>query len=66
RLVLTIPRRRATLGRYSDTVDGLIGPVTRGAIRAFQAAAGLKIDERASQTLLGALDAAVVAKKQRP
>ena len=65
-LVLTIQRRLATLGFYTGIVDGIIGPASRGAIRAFQTAAGLKINERASNSLLAALDTAVQAKEQQP
>ena len=65
-LVLTIQRRLATLGHYVSIVDGIIGPASREAIRAFQEAAGLKIDGRATQTLITALDAAVATLKSQP
>ena len=58
-LILTIQRRLATLGHYLGIVDGLMGPASRKAIRAFQKAAGLKIDGRATRPLVTALDAAV-------
>ena len=65
-LILTIQRRLATLGHYVSIVDGIIGPASREAIRAFQKAAGLKIDGRATQTLVAALDDAVAAMKKLP
>ena len=65
-LILTIQRRLATLGHYPGIVDNLIGPASREAIRAFQKAAGVKVDGRATQTLLSTLDAAVVEMKKPP
>ena len=58
-LILTIQRRLATLGHYVGIVDGLMGPASRKAIRAFQKGAGLKIDGRATKPLVTALDAAI-------
>ena len=65
-LVLTIQRRLATLGYAVGVVDGLIGPTSRDAIRAFQKAARIKIDGRANQALLSALDGAIWNLKIRP
>ena len=65
-LLLTIQRRLATLGYYAGIVDDFIGPASREAIEAFQKAAEIKIDGRASQALLTALDGAVGTLKKRP
>ncbi len=46
------------LGHYPDPSDGLVGPKTRSAIRAYQAASGLPQDGFPDQDLLGRLRAA--------
>ena len=56
RLDLTIQRRLAALGHYQGAVDGIVGPMTRAAIRAFQKGAGLAVDGHATVELLARLD----------
>lgn len=46
------------LGHYPDPSDGLVGPKTRAAIRAYQGASGLPQDGFPDQDLLGRLRAA--------
>lgn len=43
------------LGLYDDKVDGLIGPVTRNAIRRFQREQGIHVDGTASEALISRL-----------
>ncbi len=58
---ITVQRRLSTIGLYKGAVDGLVGPGTVSAIRAFQRKAGLKADGKISPKLIEALDAAAPA-----
>jgi membrane-bound lytic murein transglycosylase B len=50
--IIEIQKGLTVLGYNSGPQDGLIGPKTRGAIRAFQRKEGLKVDGRASTAVL--------------
>ena len=50
-----IQRRLTALGYDTGTIDGVIGPESIGAIRAFQAATAIAMDGRASRALLASL-----------
>ena len=65
RLDLAVQRRLVALGLYAGAVDGIVGPGTTEAIRAFQRAAGVKVDGRPSPALLDRLDAALSAGARR-
>ena len=49
----------AQLGYFSGTIDGVLGPYTREAIRSFQSDAGLPVDGAVSEQLESALVVAV-------
>ncbi|NJR49139.1 MAG: glucose-6-phosphate dehydrogenase assembly protein OpcA [Leptolyngbyaceae cyanobacterium CSU_1_3] len=53
----------ATLGFYTGPIDGIDGPRTEAAIRAAQSAYGLKVDGRATPTLLEKLRTALAKQK---
>ena len=63
RLDLTIQRRLAALGHYRGAVDGIVGPETRAAIRAFQKGAGLAVDGHATAELLARLDETLLERR---
>ncbi len=50
-----LQRRLTALGYETGGVDGIAGPDTRRAVRAFQSARGLTPDGYVSTTLLGAV-----------
>lgn len=56
--VREIQRRLAALGYYAGAVDGVVGPMTRAAIRGFQKSEGLETTGAADRALLRALDRA--------
>lgn len=56
--VREIQRRLAALGYYAGAVDGVVGPMTRTAIRGFQKSEGLATTGAADRALLRALDRA--------
>ncbi len=56
--VREIQRRLASLGYYAGAVDGVVGPMTRAAIRGFQKSEGLATTGAADRALLSALDRA--------
>lgn len=55
-LTTRVQRRLTDLGYQPGPIDGLMGPRTRGAIRRFQADAGLPTDGRISKKLLALLE----------
>ena len=59
--IASVQRALARLGYDPGPADGVPGPKTRAAIRAFQAAAGLSVDGRLSDRLERAIKAAVRA-----
>lgn len=54
-LLIEIQRELARVGLYNGAIDGLTGPRTSAAIRAFQTAAGLPASGEPSLELLGAI-----------
>ena len=52
-------RALAQLGYFSGTIDGVLGPYTREAIRSFQSDAGLPVDGAVSEQLESALVVAI-------
>src|SRR5262252_922118 len=54
-LVAAVQQRLGQLGYYHGTVDGVIGPQTRGAIAAFESRNGLSVDGTISRPLLNTL-----------
>lgn len=54
-LVAAVQQRLGQLGYYHGTVDGVIGPQTRGAIAAFESRNGLVVDGRISRPLVDTL-----------
>ena len=56
--VREIQRRLAALGYYAGAVDGVVGPMTRTAVRGFQKSEGLATTGTADRALLRALDRA--------
>lgn len=56
--VREIQRRLAALGYYAGAVDGVVGPMTRAAVRGFQKSEGLATTGAADRALLRALDRA--------
>ncbi|MGH6896894.1 MAG: trypsin-like peptidase domain-containing protein [Geminicoccaceae bacterium] len=57
-----VQQRLADLGYDPGPVDGVVGPSTRAAIRAFQADAGLPVDGEISEGLYAALESAETPK----
>lgn len=57
--VAAVQERLAELGYAPGPIDGLMGPRTRGAIRRYQADAGLPTDGRISRDLMSLLEATV-------
>ncbi len=57
--VLEVQRALAQLGYFDGTIDGVLGPYTREAIRSFQSDAGLPVDGAVSEQLESALVFAV-------
>jgi peptidoglycan hydrolase-like protein with peptidoglycan-binding domain len=57
-LVLDVQRELYARGFYSDKLDGVDGPQTRGAVEAFQRQAGLPVTREVSVELLAQLRAA--------
>jgi hypothetical protein len=53
--VAAVQQRLGRLGYYHGTVDGVIGPQTRGAIAAFERRNGLAVDGTISGSLLNSL-----------
>jgi len=53
--VTTLQRRLTSLGYDCGRVDGLFGPATEGALRAFQGAIGITVDGRCGSTSVRAL-----------
>lgn len=51
-LVTNIQRALFQRGYYTDTIDGLLGPATRQAVRDFQATAGLPVTGKLDDRLL--------------
>ena len=66
RLDLTVQRRLAALGYYGAIIDGITGPETRGAIRAFQFSVGSAQDGLVSTALLTRLDDALRVQRAAP
>lgn len=54
-LTAQVQRKLRGLGYYEGSVDGEIGPITRGAIRAFQRDVGMPVSGRIDAPLLRAL-----------
>ncbi len=55
-LVAEVQRRLASAGYYHGAIDGLIGPQTRRAIRAFERAHGLRVDGLIDDEFLSTMD----------
>lgn len=53
--VYTVQSALAERGFYEGAIDGLIGPMTRGAIASFQSEAGLLVTGEINSSLLRAL-----------
>ena len=71
RQVASLQRALARLGYDPGSADGVLGPRSRAAIRAFQASAGLPVDGRVSKRLVDAVIAAlrrteIAGKRRRP
>jgi hypothetical protein len=54
-VVARVQQRLARAGYYHDAVDGVVGPRTRSAIRAYERAHGLRVDGVISEQLLGTM-----------
>lgn len=65
-LLIEIQRELARVGLYSDAIDGMSGPRTTAAIRAFQTAAGMPANGTPSIELLGALRQPLPAQPLQP
>jgi peptidoglycan hydrolase-like protein with peptidoglycan-binding domain len=65
-LVMETQRELARLGLYSGTIDGLPGPQTQAAIRAYEAAAGLPRTGTATARLLEMMKHPIPAKGSQP
>ena len=50
-----VQRKLRTLGYYSGSVDGAVGPVTRASIRSYQGENGLAITGRIDSALMASL-----------
>jgi hypothetical protein len=55
-IVVEVQEGLAQAGYYHGEIDGVIGPRTRSAIRAYQRSHGLRIDGKISQHLLATMD----------
>jgi Putative peptidoglycan binding domain len=55
-VVVELQQRLATEGYYHEALDGIAGPATRRAIRAYEHAHGLPVDGRLSRRLLERMD----------
>lgn len=57
-LVAQVQQELARAGYYRGAIDGVIGPRTRGAIRAYERANGIPVDGRIDRQLLETMDLA--------
>ena len=55
-IVVQVQEGLAQAGYYHDAIDGVIGPRTRSAIRAFQRSHGIPVDGRINRHLLASID----------
>jgi N-acetylmuramoyl-L-alanine amidase len=53
--VIAVQRRLARAGYYRGAIDGVIGYGTRGAIRSYERAHGLRVDGMIDQRLLATM-----------
>jgi Putative peptidoglycan binding domain len=54
-VVVRVQQRLARAGYYHGTIDGVAGPATRRAVRAYERAHGLRVDGVISNQLIGTM-----------